>query len=239
MGAGKSKFKEVPLGAPATPLPVEKCIAVPSTATETFLVSKSGDNITDVTKSPEIVIKNQAGDLLYSSKCAPFMKTGGNEATLTNADGKVLGISKFKMGFGAGTTRLLKSKPTFDGQESTDTPYDSKETPMFNFAKMEAKMSYTNTCKYGLYTGADTVEPVYLGKLVSTMGKLVRARGLFKCHAAAAARGCAAHACMCVRRHAHRRRRSAPIAGDRRDAGWHHRRQGLAVGERHDDEAGV
>jgi len=28
-------------------------------------------------------------------------------------------------------------------------------------------------------------------------------------------------------------------AGDRRDAGWHHRRQGLAVGERYDDEAGV
>ena len=40
-----------------------------------------------------------------------------------------------------GQESQLKSKPTFGGQESTDTPYDSKETPMYNFAKMEAKMS--------------------------------------------------------------------------------------------------
>lgn len=174
MGNGKSKFNEIPLGAPSAPLPQDKCIAsAPSTAEETYVVTPSGFNITEMSKTPELMIKNSAGEHLYTSKAAPWMKTGGNESTVSDVQGKVLTVTKFKMGFGSGVTRLLKTKATFDGQESADTPYDDKQTPLYNFAKMESKMAYTNTCKYGIYTAADTVEPIYLGKLVSTMSKLV------------------------------------------------------------------
>ena len=50
---------------------------------------------------------------------------------------EMVAVTKFKTGLGKGTTRVLKKTAAWKGQESTDTPYDEKETPLYTFSSSE------------------------------------------------------------------------------------------------------
>lgn len=170
MGNASAKFDAATLGTP-TPLPKEKCFdgKAPPKVAKTYTITPEGFNITEVKKDP--CIKVYDGEtFLFMTKTGPFTKTqGGKESKITDAAGKLIAITKFKTEFGGGRTRMMKPTATWKGQESTDTPWDEKETPVYNFAKTDYKMAYTDKCTYSLYTADGSFEEVYIGLKISTM----------------------------------------------------------------------
>merc|ERR1711918_268521 len=68
-------------------------------------------------------------------------------------------------GLGKGTTRVLKKTAVWKGQESKDTPYDDKETPLYTFSSIEYKMMMkADEGTYSLYNSDGTMDTIYSAK---------------------------------------------------------------------------
>jgi len=194
MGNAKSQFAEVAIGTadlPAAdkliiPPPPKKTIPIvgeivkqvsklsptkpaPPMPPTTYTVTKAGDAPWDVGKLPTFTVLLD-DEAIFTMVASPFMTTGGKEMSVYDVSGALVLVTKYSMGFGSYTTTCFKTSPTFEGQESKGTPYNAKDTPVYEFATIVAKTGYTNT---GTYTVGKDDTPLYVGKLVSTMHNFV------------------------------------------------------------------
>ena len=97
MGNASAKFEGAELGEP-TALPATSCIdAAPSKTTLSLELIPSGYAPWEMKTSPTIEVKTIDGTLLFTSKAGSMMKTGGKESKVTNADGKLVAVTKFKV----------------------------------------------------------------------------------------------------------------------------------------------